>query len=261
LSSGLDRRYVNPVAHEPIVALATWQAAQSPTAHLAQPRSAKSAWLLTSLARCRGCGYALQGTVGGGNTNRRMYRCKRKHAGGICPEPARIDAEMLEAEAVDAFWALINDLEATGSRDNKRGRIAALQTKLAKEEARLVQYLDPDVQDAAGDTAEYAAGLRARRDARDNAAAALGKAKAQAGTEGEAPSPRSLRKDWMQRTTAERRELLARYFDVIAVGKDRTVDVFVRGTGPTDLPTRGYRSNPRLCPIVDVPADARILAA
>jgi hypothetical protein len=45
----------------------------------------------------------------------------------------------------------------------------------------------------------------------------------------------------------------------MAVGRDRTIIAFRHGSGPTDLPTRGFRRNPRLAPIVDVPDGARML--
>lgn len=51
---GRDRRYINPDAHDRIVDLALWTAAQHPNGRLAEPRSATSAWLLAGIARCSG---------------------------------------------------------------------------------------------------------------------------------------------------------------------------------------------------------------
>jgi DNA invertase Pin-like site-specific DNA recombinase len=173
LSYGRDRRYVNPDAVKPIVDLALWMAAQHPNGrHLsrAQPDTA----LLSGLLRCHACGYCLQATTS--SHGHRIYRCTRKHAGGECPEPVRKRAEPIEDAVVDAFWSMQADLEARGHRDPGPD-IGKLEQALAVAETRLEQWTSPEVQDAIGDPALYAAGLRERREARDAAAAELAAAK------------------------------------------------------------------------------------
>jgi hypothetical protein len=209
-------------------------------------------------ADTRGYGYSMQGTTTG--RGKRIYRCTRTHAGGVCPEPVRVDALALEEAALGSFWALVDDLEAQGTTDD-RGTLAALHQALDRAEQRLAEYLSPAVQDEVGDTMLWATGLGERRRARDDAAKALGAAKAEADERDALPSARSLRADWDSKPTRDRRELLGAWFDLIAVGRDGSVVVFPRGTGPADLPTRGYRRDPQLYPITDIPADGRTLAA
>jgi DNA invertase Pin-like site-specific DNA recombinase/ribosomal protein L34E len=258
VSYGRDRRFVNPVAHEPIIDLPTWQAAQHPNGQLAEPRTRRGAWLLAGIARCRACGYSLQGTTT--SRGKRVYRCTKTHAGGVCPEPARIAADALEAVAVDDFWKLTAELEAKGSRTGK-GKLPALQTTLERAERRLAQLLTPAVQDEVGDTQEWVLALRDARGARDRAAEAVGRARAEASRAEDVPSTAKLRDAWEEMTAADHRELLGLRFDCIAVGRDRSVVAFRRGAGPADLPTRGFRREPSLSPIVDVPNGARTLAA
>jgi DNA invertase Pin-like site-specific DNA recombinase len=255
LSYGLDRRFVNPDAHEAIVDLATWQAAQHPNGRrLAPARSEGSEFLLTGIARCSGCGYSLQATKT--SRGKRIYRCGRTHAGGICPAPVRIDAGLVEAAAVEAFWSLTRDLEAEGTKDD-RGELKAIERQLERAEHALKQWTSIEVQEAIGDTSEYAAGLRERRQARDEAAAKLGSARVE--PRATVKTTKRLRSEWQRATPQERRELLGLRLDTIALGRDRRMVVYAAGTGPTDLPRRGFKRDPSLAPFPDAPSGARVL--
>lgn len=255
LSYGRDRRFVNADAHKEIVDLATWQAAQHPNGRrLAPARSEGSEFLLTGIARCAGCGYSLQATKTG--RGKRIYRCGRTHAGGVCPAPVRIDAESVEAAAVEAFWSLTRDLEAEGATDN-RGELRAVEQEAERAERALKQWMSVEVQEAIGDTGEYAAGLRERRSARDAAAAALGQLRLRPNAH--APSVRRLSAEWKKATPQERRELLGLRFDCIALGRDRRMIVYPAGTAPSDLPRRGFKRDPSLAPFPDAPRGARVL--
>ena len=255
---GRDRRYVNPSAHEPIVDLATWQAAQNPTRKLSKSRSSRQPYLLSGIARCQACGFCLQGTRT--SRGKLVYRCQRRHAGGICPQPARVDVDVLDEAVVDGFWRLVDDISASGKEVASDAQIATLESVLAKTEKRLEQFLSPAVQDELGDTPEWAAGLKQRRRARDEAAETLGRARAEATRSSNgAPTAATLRKKWKTWSTIERREAIAAHLDLVAVGRDDSVALFVRGTGPV-LPKPGFRREPRLWPI-ELPADVRVLAA
>jgi DNA invertase Pin-like site-specific DNA recombinase len=257
-------RYLNPTAHEPIVDLALWSAAQGPKAKLSKPRSPSAAWLLSGVLRCCGCGYSMQGTTT--SRGKRIYRCKRTHAGGVCPQPVRIDADLIEAEVLAAFWQNREAFEARGTRERPDDRnLLKLQAALVKSQKRFEQWTSPAVQDEIGDTPEWAKGLRERREARDTDAKALGYAQAQVKhkADDELPSLATLREDWDDMTTEAQRELLARVFDLVGVTVEHLIVAFESGTGPSDLPTRGFRSEPRLCPIAipDAPDVAGTLAA
>ena len=256
LRYGRDGRYINGGAHEPLVDLALWQAAQHPGGRrLAPLRSERSAHLLTGILRCEACGYALQGTTT--SRGKRIYRCTRTHAGGVCPAPARGAAEPLEAAAVAAFWALTADLEAEPSQDT-RGRLAKLERALERAERALAQWASPDVQDAIGDLPEYARGLRERRQARDRAAEELGRERT-ASALPETLSAETLRGAWERMTARERRALLALRFDSIALGRGGALVAYPTGTGPANLPRRGFKLGPELAPFPDAPSGARVL--
>ena len=81
LSYGRDRRYVNPNAHEPIVDLATWTAAQHPNGSVSHVR--EGSYLLAGILRCAGCRYAMQGTKSRTGVERAvLVQLTRGHSGG-----------------------------------------------------------------------------------------------------------------------------------------------------------------------------------
>lgn len=258
LSYGRDARFVNAESHEPIVDLALWLAAQHPNGRRVGPVAERSAWLLTGLLRCSACRYCLQGTTT--SRGKRIYRCTRRHSGGICPSPARIDAETAEALAVDTFWRITDDIEARGTAivDNA-DRLDDLQADLDRAEQALRDYMAPDVQEAIGDAALWSTGLRERRETRDRIAGELGTLRAARAPE-EFPAADTLRAAWERMTTRDRRELLSLRFDALALSRDpRQLVAYPAGTGPKDLPRRGFKSAPVLAPFPPAPKSAPIV--
>jgi hypothetical protein len=256
LRYGKDDRYVNrdAVVGGPLVDPATWHAAQHPNGkRLAPAKSGDSSWLLTGIVRCQACRYALQGT----NTSRgkRIYRCTRRHAAGICPDPVRIDADTLEAAAVRAFWRLTADVEAEGTPDTS-GELASLEAALERADQLVAQLSDADAQEALGDS--YLAVFRQRREERDAAAEALGQARATAHGN-ELPSAETLRAAWDRMSVQERRELLGLRFHALALGGDRSLVVWSAGSD-IELPRRGFKRAPVLGPFPDAPRGGRVLA-
>jgi hypothetical protein len=251
LSYGRDRRYVNPESHKPIVDLALWTAAQNPPGRLARPRTERGGYLLSGIVRCAACGYSLQGTVT--SRGKHIYRCTRVHSGGVCPAPVRIPADRTETTVTEAFWSLVRDMEAHGS-DDPAASLDGLQAALDKAQGALKQYMAQEVQEAIGDPALWAAGLRERREARDRAAEALGRARADQ-RDDEPPDVETLRGVWDTATVAERRELLAGRFDCFAVYRDPVLlAAYPTGTAPKGLPRQGFKVAPELVPFPDHPA-------
>jgi len=257
LHYGSDDRYVNATAHDPIVDLATWTAAQHPNAigSVALARtSEQSAWLLTGLLRCHACGYSMQGTKT--SRGKRIYRCQRRHASGMCPAPARIDAGTVEDGAVAAFWSLTADLEAKGTTDTSCD-LGALQAALQLAEQRLAQVESEDMQDALGE--RWSSVVRERRAARDAAAGELGRARAASPVE--VVEVVTLRAVWEGMTTRERRDLLGARFDALALKRDpHELVAFPAGTAPADLPRRGYKRSPELRPFPDTLTGSLLVA-
>jgi DNA invertase Pin-like site-specific DNA recombinase len=250
LSYGKDRRYVNPNAHEAIVDLATWTAAQHPNGRRLQAPRGNGSYLLTGLLRCQACGYVMQATTT--SRGKRIYRCVRRHAGGICPAPARIYADRIEPLAERAFWAVTEDLSAK-SYAKAPDELAALEDALARAERRYAEIDTEEAQDAYG--ADWLPRLRERREARDAAAEALGRAQATRRTD--TPSSKTMRGVWNDLSAVDKRELIATRLDLLALGRDGLA-VFPSGTGPDGLSRRGFKREPGLHPI-DVPVGARML--
>jgi DNA invertase Pin-like site-specific DNA recombinase len=257
LAYGKDRRFVNETAHPAIVDLGTWQAAQRAKRAPAPPRSANPSFLCSSVLRCRSCGYVMVATTNGHGV--RSYRCARQHPGGDCPTGMSIAASKIEPLAEAAFWALTADLRAKATR-RPDDRVARLQGSAEAAQQRLTQALSPDVQDAAGDG--WAEMVRNRRDERDQALAALTDAKTSV-LDSELPDEATLRQAWGAATVTERRELLAARLDCIALRRNGHVEatVWPKGTITFELPYRGYKREPRLCPFpAEVPGNVRTLA-
>ena len=186
-----------------IVDEALWHAAQR-TAPPRPPRS-ENGWLLTGLAKCGACGRNLKG-----HTNRskygvyRNYKCRNR----ACPSRVSVSARRLEPFVVLRSFLAGDEMT---TRDDAPD-LALLEDALATAERRLEHALSPDVQDAAGDG--WAAMLRARRDERDAAAAALGEARAAAG--GGAAEFR-LREVWAGLDPADRRAALRLFWKAVYV--------------------------------------------
>lgn len=258
LRYGRDGRFINTSSHEPIVDLALWIAAQHPNGRRLGAVSEGSAWLLAGILRCATCRYSMQGTTT--SRHKRIYRCTRRHAGGICPAPARLDAHTVEEAVVAAFWSVTADLEGDQAPADSED-VSKLEDALARVEVALKQWMSADVQAAVGDMAEYGQGLRERRRARDEAAEELGRARAVvAKPASEFPAVETLRHAWERMTTRDRRELIGIRIDTVALSRDpaRAV-VYPAGTGPADLPRRGFKSAPVLTPFPDPPSAARAI--
>ena len=249
LRYGRDDRYTNPDAVEPIVDAATWQAAQHPNGpRLAVAKSGESSWLLTGILRCQSCRYAMQGTTT--SRGKRIYRCTRRD----CPTRprTRIDADVIEAAAVEAFWRLTDDLEAEGTRDTA-GELAGLESALERAERLLAQLDNADAQDALGE--RYLSVFRGRREERDRIAEALGRAQAEASKDG-MPDVETLRGVWDRMGVQDRRELLGLRFHALALSRDRSLVVWPAGSD-VELPRRGYGAAQPLRPFPGPPRGAR----
>jgi site-specific DNA recombinase len=256
LRYGKDDRYVNAnaVVGGPLVDPATWEAAQHPNGrNLHAAKSGESSWLVAGVLRCHACRYSMQGTTT--SRGKRIYRCNRRHAGGVCPDPARIDADTIEAAAVEAFWKLTADLEATGVADTT-GELDGLEKTVELAEQRVAQLSGADAQDALGES--YLDTFRQRREELAAALDALGQARAAASRDG-IPSSDTLRRAWERMGVQDRRELLGLRFHALALSRSRSLVVYPAGSD-VELPTRGFKRAPVLAPFPAVPRRARSLA-
>ncbi len=239
-------RHVNPAAHEPLVSRTTWAAAQNPSP--APPRKSRGGYLLSGTLRCLSCGYCMQGTTT--SRGKRIYRCIRRHAGGICPAPARIDADVVDGIVLD---------EVRGKIQVRRPPVvvaatADLEDAYARAERLLAQALTPEVQEAAGEN--WATMISERRGVRDAAAEALGSARASVQTSSSFwDAYRSLDVD--NASQEELREVIAGLFAYVAVDRDKTIHWPPGDDDPPAqlLSRRGFNREARLNPLPANPRD------
>jgi site-specific DNA recombinase len=232
---------VNTDAHEAIVSLAEWQAA-----NLAPVRAAhrgKTPNLLGGIARCADCRYVLAPQVYGSDrrTPTRVYRCRALHSAGACPEPANIPRDALD-RYVERVWREQMEGQALSiKRDSEALHTAA--TKLATAEEELAVFAsDLTARRVLG--AGYHAALEARSSAVEEARADLQRASASV------PDVETI-EGYDELTVEERKRLLSSSIDAVIVKRgearaaiEERVTILWRGEGPDDLPRRGRDNGP-----------------
>ena len=258
LSYGKDRRYVNATAHEPLVDLATFSAAQHPGGPvLRKARSEGGEFSLSGILRCAACGYAMEGTrTSADRGRRRIYRCKRRHAGGICPESSSVRAERVEQAVADTYREVLRlalerkfgpDGAVTLSGQPAPG-LEVFEDALHLAERRLAAVQAPAMFDAAGDG--WPAMVQVATEARDEAALALGRARAEHGTPDVLVTIPEGLAGWDRADASTRRTLIAPRFPVVAFKRGVGVLIFPAGAPLPEVPTRGRRAEtPVLRPI------------
>jgi site-specific DNA recombinase len=232
---------VNPDAHEAIVTLAEWQAA-----NLAPVRAAhrgKEPNLLGGIARCAGCRYVLAPQVFGSGRPKptRAYRCRAVHSAGACPQPASISRDALD-HYVQAIW-----------REQMEGQVLSI-----KQDSEALQVASERLEAAEEELGAFASDLTARRVLGSGYHAAL-EARAtdvdQAQTEfqqasASAPSAEAI-EGYDELPIEERKRILSSSIDAVIVERaharaplDERVTILWRGEGPDDLPRRGRDNGP-----------------
>lgn len=215
-------RYFNTTAHEPIVDLPTWQAAQGA---VGETHRARGDYLLTGLIRCPNCGYSMVGKVNGSKRWPVLsYACRRKHAAGICPDPVSSVCPPVDEAVVEAFWSITEDISASTHPVDLSGPSKALESA----ERLLRHAMSPEVQEATGE--DWLGMIRERRATRDAAARTLGEVRLADRTGGS-----TLRDLWERSSIAGRRDLLRSRLDAVYLYRTdgvKAIDVYALGHGP-----------------------------
>lgn len=246
-------------ACEAIVEPALWHAAQHPNGHRPTPRRGETPFLLAGILRCAGCRHAMQGTY----TSRgvRIYRCTARHAGGRCEAPARIKAGEVEAATVEALWPLVHEVAVARDDTDVVERVAELERALDASERLLDEVKSPAAQEAWGN--DWFGVVGERRRARDEAAAALGQARAELPTVTSTDEFVTLQTRWPNLSAAEQREGLGIALDCAALRGSREgsheLVLFAAGHGPGDLPRRGFKQAPVIRPFDWPPTDTGLM--
>jgi len=254
--------YVKEGAHDAIVGLALWTAAN---AHQhTNPRFENMDYPLSGIIRCSSCGVKMVGrTNRKANKTYRYYDCRRKHGFGKCPNPMRVRADIVEAEIdsifVERFINACCDVTAEGSTTGVDLEAAVLV--LEDADADLHDFLTSET------TAELRRelgqkyvneGTRARMDRVKVARKAVTEAQnAMLGVE----LPENLAEIWETLGAQERHVFLDAAFAIIAAHPGNVVSFWTvnePGT-PDGLPTRGFEvSEATPIPMRNAPAGARV---
>lgn len=228
---------VNASAHEPIVPLELWEAAQS---RERRPPSRRTGSLLAGLLRCTACGYAMtqQGDGARGYVN---YRCRGRSAAGVCPEPARISFLRADAYVTEKFLSWASDIAALDDTDNETARAEAT---IEMVEAELASYRDESIVTVLG-VETYRAGLEERARRVDLARDELELLRR---TTVPLVGRVTIGDEWPSLDVYERRELLYAAIDAVFVRRahlggrapfEDRLHICWAGEGPADLPRRG----------------------
>lgn len=230
---------INPDAHTELVSEDLWQRAQM-TPRVARSGPNGSLPLLSGLVRCAGCRYSM--SIGRGPKGERLYRCRRRHASGVCPRPAQVMADTLEQHIESLALA----------------RIERMTTEIvpdSSERERVVAALDQARADVEGFRRDHGARRllgAAWLDWLDDylkAVSDLERELEQIDQRGGVANSGLTRDKYRALGVDDRREILGNSLDTIMVrpsrGRGRNVDpigrrihVLWRGQGPDDLPRR-----------------------
>lgn len=257
-------KIVNPDAHEAIVTLAEWNAANK--ARGVHPgRSGKGTGLLSGLLRCGGCSYAMKPKMGRTRHGKDFleYACKPDKAGGRCPAPASVKASVIEPFVLPSLFDFAKSATARTREDEDGTRLDAA---IAEAEAERDAALDERLAQALGgpQSEAYLRTVESRQAKVDT----LLEERAERHSEREpAQIEADLEGVWEDLTLEDQRRILHSVFDSIFVwrvndkgtgGKfpiAKRARLFLAGEGPP-VPVRGQRGTIRTLPL-NVPSPTK----
>ena len=233
---------VNKDAHDELVSEDLWRAAQmKPRVPKVGPKPKDGPRiplpLLSGLIRCAGCRHSM--SLGRGPRGEALYRCRRRHASGVCPQPAQIRMEHVEEHVEELVLTEIDGVARLVPDSGERDEIAARLTQ-AREDLEDFRQ-DREARRKLG--ADWHEWLDTYLHAVREAEAELEQIDQRTGAARE-----GLTRDLYRGLDVdERREVLGGFLDVVFVrpskGRGRNVDpvgrrvrVLWRGQGPDDLP-------------------------
>jgi DNA invertase Pin-like site-specific DNA recombinase len=250
-------KIVNPDAHEPIVTLAEWNAANK--ARGVHPgHSGKGSGLLSGLLRCGGCSYAMKPKMGKTRHGKDFleYGCKPDKAGGRCPAPASVKASVIEPFVLPHLFEFAKSATAR-TREDEEG--TDLDAQIAVAEAERDAALDERLAEALGGS-QSEAYLRTVESRQQRVDALLEERVERDSGRKPGEVEADLEGVWEDLTLEDRRRILHSVFDSVFVwrtpeagrnGKfpiaERT-RLFFAGEGPP-VPVRGQRGTIRTLPL------------
>ncbi|MDX6654552.1 MAG: site-specific recombinase [Solirubrobacterales bacterium] len=249
---------VNPEAHEPIVSLAEWNAANRARG-VAPGRSGRSTGVLAGILRCGGCSYAMKAKQSRTRHGKEFveYTCKPDKAGGRCPAPASVKATVIEPFVTDRLFDFAKG--AAGETTEEEGEEKRLTDALAAAEAELEATLDGRLADALGgaNSDAFLRTVERRHATVESLREELAEVQS---TRAPVALDIDLEEVWGDLDVEQRRRVLHSVLDSVFVwrtpgggrkGKfpiERRTRLFLAGEGPP-VPRRGQRGTIRTLPI------------
>lgn len=219
-----------------LVEEATWHAAQSPRA-VRDGRTHQAKSLLAGLIRCGSCGRVLSHwrPTPSQKGRARRYRC----VGLDCKDRVSVHGPAAEDMVVEEAFAV--DLRLI-ARPQETVDLEPLEEALVKAERQYARMQEPEAMDALGD--DWAVTARKFREARDEAAQALGEARAEAGIASAGGTVLRLGHIWDDLAPDQQREALRWTFESVRVqkvprGQPPSLEFIVRASRP--FGTLAYR--------------------
>jgi DNA invertase Pin-like site-specific DNA recombinase len=213
-------------AHEALVTRAEFDAAQSVTKSLLQPRDGSLAEqaMLGGLARCRGCGHTLKIT---GNTDRRtgerypIYYCTGRYASGPCPTRANVRASLLDDHVEEkVLTALAEEEGLLAQAVDASQALEDAQRAVQDAEHELDLFIgNPKLLTLVGEE-KFLEGVDARQRALDEARSTLAELRTQSSLADELADG-DLLKGWPTLATQDKRRLLHGLLDRVIVSRAR----------------------------------------
>ncbi|HET9198204.1 MAG TPA: recombinase family protein [Solirubrobacterales bacterium] len=239
---------VNTTAHKPLVSLALFEAANS-VEGVVPARSGRSSSVLSGIARCAGCRYAMKATMNKSRHGKPFLelRCKAqaRERTTACDHPAYITASRLEKFVLERFLERIGEYRLRAV--DRTSEVAELEGRLVEAEAELRAALDTRLAEALGGDGDprYLEVVSERREAVDSLQEAV------AGAEDLAVNlpDVNLAEVWSELELEDQRRLLRSALDCVFVRRgDGDVATRVhfcwRGEAP-ELPQPGRRWTPQ----------------
>lgn len=191
---------VNTAAHDPLVTRIEFEAAQSNGKRRewrGEPR------LLSGIARCGSCGYALRRDYTRADFLR--YSCPRRHAAGVCQHPVTVGADRLDSYVTEAFLARLEAEPVALEGEPLNDSLAEAVVALEAAEAELTAFRSTNLVTVLGESA-FTAGITERADAVNDASARIAELRHR---QAAIPLTVALIDEWESLTTSERRSVVA----------------------------------------------------
>jgi DNA invertase Pin-like site-specific DNA recombinase len=213
---------VNPRAHEPLVSLDVFRAAN---ANRGVGPTKRNTRLLVGLVRCWACRYGMRPFAGWqGRDSSAAYRCRKKYDGSrLCTHPARINAARLEAWVLDQAFTHHDVIMEAAHRELD---VEALDAAVRDAEAELTEFIT--AMSASKFPQHFAAGLQQREAALEHAMLEREHKLATLAPDG-VDMVFSLRQEWPRKSLQERREALSGLIDYIIIHPDDGAAIIWRG--------------------------------